>query len=221
MSTVVEMVPILIHLLLFLTFFADFRDTLVDKRRAHEELRKRAEAAAKEFKQKKNQVKALLPELQETAPLSDENGDPTPFKLEMEAMEHDSTEEYEAALDEAEQKVKSIHNDPNAIKTYQENLAEIDLVEKNLELVQGNKDSLGRKIQQELSSWKAALQNSIDAINAKFVGYMSELSVTGEVRLKRGGERGNEDIDFKNWGIEIKVSFREGVKAQVLSAQVQ
>ena len=44
---------------------------------------------------------------------------------------------------------------------------------------------------------------------------------SGEVRLKKGGESGNEDCDFKNWGCEIRVSFREGVKAQVLSAQVQ
>jgi hypothetical protein len=44
---------------------------------------------------------------------------------------------------------------------------------------------------------------------------------SGEVRLRKGGESGNEDCDFKNWGCEIRVSFREGVKAQVLSAQVQ
>jgi len=66
-----------------------------------------------------------------------------------------------------------------------------------------------------------ALNDRRHFINERFVRYTAELGVTGEVRLKKGGETGNDDRDFKNWGIEIKVSFREGVKAQVLSAQVQ
>ena len=37
-----------------------------------------------------------------------------------------------------------------------------------------------------------------------------------------GGDKGDDpDSEYKKWGIEIRVSFREGVKAQVLSAQVQ
>lgn len=37
-----------------------------------------------------------------------------------------------------------------------------------------------------------------------------------------GGDNGsNADCDYKKWGIEIRVSFRAGVQAQVLSAQVQ
>jgi chromosome segregation ATPase len=45
---------------------------------------------------------------------------------------------------------------------------------------------------------------------------------TGEVRLTKGNpEEGEEFASFKDWGIEIRVSFREGLKPQVLSARVQ
>lgn len=47
-------------------------------------------------------------------------------------------------------------------------------------------------------------------------------TLAGEVSLKMGGDKGDDpDSEYKKWGIEIRVSFREGVKAQVLSAQVQ
>jgi hypothetical protein len=44
----------------------------------------------------------------------------------------------------------------------------------------------------------------------------------GEVGLTRGNQvEGSEYGNFKDWGIEIRVSFRENVKPQVLSARVQ
>lgn len=181
----------------------------------------RLSAAINLFKQKKHQIKIRRQELNEVSPLQDENNQPTPLQDEIQALGHDGLEDYEAALEEAEQKVNSIHDDPNAIKQYEDTLAEIETVEAQLDQVQGSKDRIGRKIQQLLETWKATLENSITEINKLFTGYMSELGVTGEVKLKRGGEKGDEDKDFKKWGIEIKVSFREGVKAQVLSAQVQ
>ena len=50
------------------------------------------------------------------------------------------------------------------------------------------------------------------------------LGPTGEVRLDEGGRNAASDEDyhnFKEWGIEIKVKFREGSSLQVLSARVQ
>ena len=178
-------------------------------------------AATKEFKTKKNLVRIRKSDMEKESPVRDENGDQTPLGEEIQALGHETVEDYEAALEDAQNKVNSIHDDPNAIKQYEDNLAEIERVQEQLEQVQGNKDSLDRQIEKVLSPWKATLHNAIEEINNLFTGYMAELGVTGEVRLKKGGENGNEDSDFKNWGIEIRVSFREGVKAQVLSAQVQ
>jgi chromosome segregation ATPase len=205
----------------------DPRDDLVEKRRSFEDLEQRAAAAKRDFKQIKGEVKRLKEELLEVAPLEDENGESTPLHNAIQEMKRESqTQELEledvnAAIEELEQKINTIHNDPNVIQQYEATLTEIEAVEAQLAQVEGSKDSLGRKIEQELAPYKASLENSIQEINTRFVEYMKELGVTGEVRLKRGGEKGNEDIDYKNWGIEIRVSFREGVKAEVLSARVQ
>lgn len=47
--------------------------------------------------------------------------------------------------------------------------------------------------------------------------------MTGEVALTKGESADNDDKygNFKDWGIEIRVSFREGVRPSVLSARVQ
>jgi chromosome segregation ATPase len=44
--------------------------------------------------------------------------------------------------------------------------------------------------------------------------------VTGEINLAKGSPSDDSDKgNFKDWGIEIRVSFREGIKSSVLSAQ--
>ena len=184
------------------------------------------------------------------APIRDEEGNDTPLVEELQELPYDEVEDAEAALEDAQQKVDSIHNDPNAVKQYHQVCAEIEVVEGQRETMQGAKDSLAQKIQHIKAPWKQALENCVSKINSLFVNYMNEVQCTGtydessqraigrplrfsnfccccfhifagEVRLRKGGDKGDEDLDYKKWGIEIRVSFREGVKAQVLSAQVQ
>lgn len=68
--------------------------------------------------------------------------------------------------------------------------------------------------------------NIIKDVNEKFSAYMKEVGCAGEVRLftagadARNGEGGdNVRYNFKDWGVEILVKFREASTLQVLSAQ--
>jgi structural maintenance of chromosomes protein 5 len=64
----------------------------------------------------------------------------------------------------------------------------------------------------------------IDCKTNRFIEF-SYVTFIGEVRLAKGGEESDDSTEvmgnFNDYGIEIKVSFRQGVKAQVLSARVQ
>lgn len=72
--------------------------------------------------------------------------------------------------------------------------------------------------------WEASLDKYIDKVDKRFSQYMRELGCRGEIHLrkgKNGEENSNEESNFKDWGVEIKVSFRENVPPSVLSSQVQ
>ncbi|CAB9499458.1 of chromosomes protein 5 [Seminavis robusta] len=197
-------------------------ELLLQKKTNIDQLEKDAQEKQNLFHVKKIELKKLKEHNDKEAPLYDEEGNPTSLMNEMEKLENlDSIEDVEAAIEDKQAIVDSYHHDPNAIRQYKKNLADIEQVEAQLEQVMGSKEALDRKIQTKLTPWKETLEKSLSQANTLFSNYMEEVGCTGEVRLRKGGESGNEDCDFKNWGVEIRVSFREGVKAQVLSAQVQ
>lgn len=196
-------------------------DELVDKQRLLKGLEERAIQAQKELNAKKVLLHDLRARCDVEAPLRDEDGNETELVQQLQEVQYDDYDEAEAALESAQDIVNSIHNDPNAVKQYNQVCKEVDTVQAQLEDMQGSKDSMEQKINNIKGPWKQALEISVTKINVLFVDYMNEVQCTGEVRLKMGGDAGKDDCDYKKWGIEIRVSFREGVKAQVLSAQVQ
>jgi chromosome segregation ATPase len=159
-------------------------DTLLDKQQAFKHLRDDAARIHSQFEKKKAALKKLRERNDRDAPLFDEVGKPLPLKEELENLEYDSLEDIDAAIEEAEQKVNSIHHDPNAVRQYKENLAEIKKVENQLEQVRGSKDAIDRQIQQLLTPWKRELETSIERVNQLFEKYMAEVQCTGE-SLKR------------------------------------
>lgn len=187
----------------------------MEKRQTYEELVTIAMQTKNEYNKKKAELQALKNDLEEKAPLDDAD-----LKAKLEELP-DDIHEARAALEEIQEKIDSCHYDPNVERQYDQVVAELEREQDKLDLMQGNKDSLVQAIEQIREPWESALVNSISEVNELFVNYMSEMGYTGEVRLKKGEESEGGSADFKNWGIEIRVSFREGVKAQILSAQVQ
>ncbi len=61
------------------------------------------------------------------------------------------------------------------------------------------------------------IQEMIENINLGFRDLMSKMGFAGEVILKKG----QHDLDFKNYGLEIHVKFRPGDDLQPLSHSVQ
>jgi chromosome segregation ATPase len=152
----------------------------LEKERHFKHLRDDAERVHKEFETKKVALKKIRERNDREAPLYDSNNEPLPLMDELEKLEYESMEDMEAAIEEAEQKVNSIHHDPNAVRQYKENLAEIEKVEHQLGLVRGSKDAIDRRIQQILTPWKRELETAIERVNHLFEKYMAEVQCTGE-----------------------------------------
>ncbi len=169
----------------------------------------------------KDSLKKLRDEAQSIAP-QNQWGD----RLQEDDMPED-LDGLEDALDEAENKVNSITDNPHVMRQYEERKVEIERCREQLDNMNQSQDMKNSQLKQKLDAWQSKLINIQQDVNRKFSEYMKEVGCAGEIRLYTGGETNNgengeeslEHYNFKDWGIEILVKFREASKLQVLSAQ--
>merc|ERR1719203_2463410 len=137
-------------------------------------------------------------------------------------------EDVEEALDEAEAKVDNITDNPNVMRDYTERKKDIARLQEQLDEAGGEKEMKRKSLANKLEAWDAALHNIIRDVSRKFSTYMKEVGCAGEVRLytaganeasENDGDGENVRYNFKDWGVEILVKFREKASLQVLSAQ--
>lgn len=141
----------------------------------------------------------------------------------------ESLEGVEEALDEAESKVNSITDNPHVMRQYEERKKEIAALQEQVDEAGGEKEMKQKTLESKFAAWRDSLKNITKDVNEKFSSYMGEVGCAGEIRLYEGGSNDSRDnggeenssarYNFKDWGIEILVKFREGSPLQVLSAQ--
>lgn len=129
----------------------------------------------------------------------------------------------EVALEDAIQQADSIVANPDVIRQYLSLKEKIEDTTADLENISGTKNGQLAGIAEKMKPWESSLAKHVAKINVLFTKYMSIMGCTGEVGLVKGKTKDTEkdDGNFKDWGIEIRVSFRENTKAVVLSARVQ
>ena len=135
-------------------------------------------------------------------------------------------DELDDAMDEAENKVNSIIDNPQVMRQYEERKKKIEELQEKLDLEGGEKEAKKQQLEARRTNWEAKLMNIVNDVNVKFSSYMKEVGCAGEIRLFKGSnapteDEENEDLryNFKEWGVEIMVKFREASALQVLSAQ--
>lgn len=154
------------------------------------------------------------------APLVDEDGNDTVLKerLMVELAQFDSIGLAEAALEEAESKINDIHADPNVQRLYEEKKKELEEAQEDLDDMNTRKERRVSELEQIKEPWLETLKKMIETVDKRFTKYMSELGCVGEVSLKFENDL---NFSFKDYGVEIKVSFRANVAPSVLSSRVQ
>jgi chromosome segregation ATPase len=175
------------------------------------------------YKERRNELKRLVVEARNEAPLQDDEGNETPLKALLEELaEFETIEQAEVALEEAEDQISRVVADPSIFRQYEKKKQELAVVRDDMEALTNRKEQRKNELGSRKEPWEEALQKIIFKIDVRFSQYMKELGCVGEVSLTKG-ETGdeNEEPSFRNYGVEIRVSFREGVKPSVLSARVQ
>jgi hypothetical protein len=199
------------------------RNSLDEKKKEFSDLEERGAHIAQKFNKIKKDLAEKKEQAETEAPLTDENGRELPLKSQLEALDVQHLNDVEAAHEEAMLKADSIVANPAVIRQYTELKEKIEAKQTELDSLVNSKDNELSTIELKKKAWETSLQNNVAKINALFTKYMAIMGFTGEVGLIKGktSDSQNENGNFKEWGIQIRVSFREGTKAQVLSAQVQ
>lgn len=138
-------------------------------------------------------------------------------ELKKEFIEMPTTiEELEAAIQDNISQANSIlFVNQNILQEYEHRRSQIETIAKKLE---ADKTDLSRCLQ-EIDSlkekWLPTLRQLVAQINETFSHNFQEMAVAGEVSLDE------RDTDFDQYGIHIKVKFRESAELQVLSSHHQ
>jgi hypothetical protein len=132
----------------------------------------------------------------------------------------DTLDQVEVAIEEAEHKANSIDANPDVIRQYEARKIEIEKLEATVEQRVQDETDKAAQLDKKRDRWESKLQNQISEMNSLFSEYMKDMGNAGELVLYKGepddkGKYGR----FKDWGVQIRVSFRGDTKAQVLSAQ--
>eukprot|EP00116_Pleurobrachia_bachei_P005834 sb/3466096/ len=104
--------------------------------------------------------------------------------------------------------------DTQAITEFNERKEEISNYARDVEANQMKLAALEATIKKHKSLWQPSLNNMIDKINVKFRSFFGNIDCAGEVLL-------SEHEDYDQWGIDIRVQFRNSDEMKRLTSSYQ
>ncbi|XP_062115541.1 structural maintenance of chromosomes protein 5 isoform X2 [Humulus lupulus] len=125
-------------------------------------------------------------------------------------------EELEAAIQDNISQANAIFSlNRNVLEEYEHRQRQIAAVSTKLEADRLKLQMQKDEIEELKESWLPTLRNLVAQINETFSRNFQEMAVAGEVSLEE------HDMDFEQFGILIKVKFRQAGELKVLSAHHQ
>ncbi|KAM5552127.1 structural maintenance of chromosomes protein 5 [Rosa sericea] len=125
-------------------------------------------------------------------------------------------EDLEAAIEETASQANSILLlNHNILKEYEDRQRKIEAIATKLEEDKAELMRCIAEVDNLKETWLPTLRNLVAQINETFSWNFQEMAVAGEVSLDE------HDMDFDQFGILIKVKFRQAGQLQVLSAHHQ
>ena len=130
----------------------------------------------------------------------------------------DNSDEIRTFKTELEAKADCIDSvDRKTVEEYTELKLTIRELEAELKQREDLMSSKSSKLQHLKESWLESLRSLVEKINANFSSYFSWLGFAGEVGL----DTGLHENDFENYGVKVRVKFRDSEPLQDLTAHRQ
>lgn len=130
----------------------------------------------------------------------------------------DCVEELQTQIDELQGRIDCMGGgiDRSVFTDYEEQQKEIESL--NAKILDGSSSS--EQLENDITNlheiWYPEIMNVVDTINKKFGSFMNKMGFVGEVEIVRNAER-----DYNDYGIQIRVQYRDNEKLQALNRHVQ
>ncbi|CAG9801367.1 unnamed protein product [Chironomus riparius] len=178
-----------------------------------EETLRRASSASKALEDEMNRKKEAA--MKETNGQSPDN---PKFKYKKDFSKLPDTQE--ALLDkifEMQGRIDCIRGvDPKVLAEYDERKQIIEELEHQLKSEQERTQQLEKQLQTLHNKWFPEIERIVETINNNFSTFFAKMGFVGEVELVRKEER-----DYNDYGIQIRVQYRDNEKLQALNRHVQ
>ena len=106
--------------------------------------------------------------------------------------------------------------DPRVLAEYEERKQIIEELEHQLKNEQERTIQLEKQLQVLHNKWYPEIERIVETINNNFSSFFAKMGFVGEVELIRKEER-----DYNDYGIQIRVQYRDNEKLQALNRHVQ
>lgn len=106
--------------------------------------------------------------------------------------------------------------DPAVVREYEDRLKEIKIIENQMANDMLNLNNIELTIKDLHEQWYPQISKVVQDINRHFTDFFSKMGFAGEVELIRKEER-----DYADYGIEIRVQYRDRDKLRILNRHAQ
>lgn len=127
-------------------------------------------------------------------------------------------EELQTEIDDLQGRIDCMGSgiDRSVFVDYEKQLKEIETLNAKILDGQSSSEQLETDISNLHKVWYPEITNVVDTINKKFGNFMNKMGFVGEVEIVRNNER-----DYNDYGIQIRVQYRDNEKLQALNRHVQ
>ena len=157
-----------------------YRDQLYEGQAEFKDLEQQTKIAIDAFKNAKQLMQDMKKLADDKAPLQDQRGEDLPLKAKLDALQVNTVDETEAAIEEANAKINSIDANPDVIRQYEERKEEIARVRAQLSDLSDSTDAKLQEIEQVKVPWESSLENAVAKVNELFSKYMEQLGNVGK-----------------------------------------
>lgn len=129
-----------------------------------------------------------------------------------------NVEELEAEKEELQSRIDCLQAaDGNEVEEYERRKLQIEKLRRDIEAGQQELGELVELLNASQEQWLGPLQEIVQNINQKFGDAFERMSCAGEVSICKGAD----ENDYEQYGLSIKVSYRDGETLQELNTTVQ
>ncbi|CAH1154399.1 unnamed protein product [Phaedon cochleariae] len=139
------------------------------------------------------------------------------FRREYDALSSE-IDELNAKKEQLQSRIACLNvADDGELKEYEDRLNQIEGLTGEIDRLHGELSKVTDKMDKTQQEWLGPLKDLLAEINLEFAGAFEKMGCAGEISICTG----DNDKDFSQYGISIKVTYRNGEPLQELNSNIQ